>query len=107
MADQEWSRLYYDDWVAREGLDLVRGNKVENVFTVPLKPWARTGGHAVHIQLQGTGDLNAAYVCEIAAGKELAPQRHMYEELVYVLKGRGSTAVWYPGKPKNSFEWSA
>ncbi|HLQ34871.1 MAG TPA: ethanolamine ammonia lyase-activating protein [Chloroflexota bacterium] len=107
MADQQWSRLYYDDWVTCEGLDLMRGNKVENVYTVSLKHWARTGGQAVHIQLDGTGDLNAAYVQEIPPGKALEPQRHVYEELVYVLYGRGSTSVWYPGAAKNSFEWQA
>src|SRR5579862_9232408 len=107
MPEQAQSSLYYDDWVWREGLDLFRDVKVDNVYTVPLRPWARTGGLAVHIQLQGTGDVNAAYVCEIPAGKNLAPQRHMYEELIYVLRGRGSTSVWYPGRDKNHFEWQA
>jgi uncharacterized RmlC-like cupin family protein len=107
QSQQQWNRLYFDEWVAREGLDLIRGTHVENVYTVPLKPWARTEGHAVQIQLDGTGEQNAAYVCEIPPGKQLTPQRHLYEELVYVLSGRGSTSVWYPGKRKNSFEWQA
>ena len=102
-----WNRLYFDEWVAREGLDLIRGYKVDNVYTVELKPWARTGGRAVQIQLDGTGDLNAAYVQEIPPGKALAPQKHLYEEMVYILSGRGSTSVWYEGKQKNSFEWQA
>ncbi|HLQ34868.1 MAG TPA: cupin domain-containing protein [Chloroflexota bacterium] len=105
--NSQWNRLYYDDWVAREGLTLIRGNKVDNVFTVDLKPWARTGGHAVQIQLDGTGDMNGAYVQEIPPGKALEPQRHMYEEMIYVLKGRGSTTVWYDEERKNSFEWQA
>ena len=102
-----WNRLFFDDWVAREGLELLRGYKVDDVFTVELKPWARTGGNAVQIQLDGTGDLNAACVCEIPSGKALAPQRHLYEEMVYILTGRGSTSVWYDEKHKNSFEWQA
>jgi uncharacterized RmlC-like cupin family protein len=106
-SDQQWNRLYYDEWVAREGLDLVRGYMVDNVYTMPLKYWPRTGGYAAHIQLDGTGELDAAYVCEIPAGRELNPQRHLYEELIYVLSGRGSTSVWYPGQRKNSFEWGA
>jgi len=44
MAEQQWNRLYFDEWVEKEGLDLIRGHKVDNVFTQPLKPWARTGG---------------------------------------------------------------
>jgi uncharacterized RmlC-like cupin family protein len=107
VAEQQWNRLYFDEWVARDGLDLVRGTTVRDVYTVPLKYWARTEGYAVQIQLDGTGELNAAYVQEIPPGKQLAPQRHVYEEMVYVLSGRGSTSVWYPGKRKNSFEWQA
>src|SRR5688572_24045867 len=100
MAEQQWHRLYFDEWVANEGLDLIRGFAVDDVYTVPLKRWARTGGHAVQIQLDGTGDQNAAYVCEIPPGKHLEPIKHLYEEVVYVLSGRGSTSVWYEGKPK-------
>jgi quercetin dioxygenase-like cupin family protein len=104
---QQWNRLYFDEWVAREGLDLIRGYKVDDVYTVPLKPWARRGGYGVQIQLDGTGEMNAAYVCEIPPGQQLAPERHVYEEIIYVLKGRGSTSVWLEGKRKNSFEWGA
>jgi uncharacterized RmlC-like cupin family protein len=107
QSAQQWNRLYFDEWVAREGLDLVRGFKVDDVYSVPLKPWARTEGLAVQIQLEGTGELNAAYVQEIPPGKQLTPQKHLYEELVYVLHGRGSTTVWYEGQRKNSFEWQA
>jgi quercetin dioxygenase-like cupin family protein len=105
--EQRWNRLYFDEWVAREGLDLIRGWKVDNVYTMPLKPWARTGGNAVQIMLEGTGELNAAYVQEIPPGKHLAPQKHLYEELVYILSGRGSTSVWYDATHKNTFEWGA
>jgi quercetin dioxygenase-like cupin family protein len=107
VAEQRWNRLYFDEWVAREGLDLIRGYKVDDIYHLPLKPWARTGGSAVQIQLDGTGEMNAAYVQEIPPGKQLNPQRHLYEELIYVLSGRGSTSVWYEGRPKNSFEWKA
>lgn len=105
MADSKWNRLYYDDWVAREGLELIRGYAVDDVYTVPLKPWPRIGGNAVQIQLDGTGDQNGAYVCEIPPGGKLEPIKHLYEELVYILQGRGSTTVWYEGRRKNTFEW--
>jgi uncharacterized RmlC-like cupin family protein len=105
MSEIKWNCLYFEEWVKKEGLDLVRGHRIENVYTEPLKPWARTGGSAAHIQLDGTGDLNAAYICEIPPGKELTPQKHIYEELVYILRGRGSTVVWYQGRKKNHFEW--
>ena len=107
MSDAKWNVLYFEEWVKKEELDLIRGHKVDNVFTQPLKPWARTGGKAVQIQLDGTGELNASYIQEIPPGGELAPQRHMYEEMIFILKGRGSTSVWRKGEKKNSFEWQA
>lgn len=66
MAEQKWNVLYFEEWVKKEGLELIRGYKVDNVFIQPLRPWARTGGHAVQIQLEGTGELNAAYIKEPA-----------------------------------------
>lgn len=105
MSDIVWDQLYYKDWVRREGLELVQGHTVHDVYTMPLRPWDRTGGRAAHIQLDGTGELNAAYVSEIGPGGELNPQRHIYEEVVYVLSGHGSTTVWYDSTRKRSFEW--
>lgn len=104
-----WQRpkgdTYYDEWVEREGLDLIRGSMVENVYTLPLKPWARSGGSAVRIQLEGTGEVDDAYIGEIPPGKQLEPMRHFYEEVIFILSGQGSTTVWYDGQCKNGFEW--
>ena len=58
------------------------------------RPWERTGGLAARICLEGTGETNDAYVCEIPAGKALKPQRHLFEELIYIVSGRGATTVW-------------
>jgi len=88
MAAPRWNVLFFEDWVEREGLDLIRGTIVKNVYTQPLKPWKRTGGSGVMIQLDGTGDLDAAYICEIPLGGELNPEKHFYEDLIFVLKGR-------------------
>ena len=109
MHDPErwWHRFHYEDWVASEGLELIRGHQVDNVFTVRLRYWPRTEGYAVHIQLDGSGERAAAYVQEIPPTKKLNPQRHLYEELIYVLTGRGSTSVWYDEDKKRTFEWGS
>src|SRR5207253_101846 len=41
----------------------------------------------------------------IPPGGKTAPQRHLYEEVVYVLAGRGSTSVEAPSGERHSFEW--
>jgi len=105
--EASWFRLYYEDWVKREGVELIEGYAVKDVFTQPLRPWPRKGGFGAHILLEGAGGLASAYLCEIPAASSLKPQRHLFEELIYILKGRGSTTVWYEGQEKRSFEWQA
>jgi len=76
-----------------------------NWRTIELAPWARKGGRGAYINLDGTGGTNDAYVCEIPPGGSTNAQRHIFEEMVYVLEGSGSTSVWYDEKRKVSFEW--
>ena len=50
---------------------------------------------------------NDCYVCEIGPGEELVAQRQLYEEMIMILSGRGSTTVWNDAGQKVSFEWQA
>jgi quercetin dioxygenase-like cupin family protein len=95
----------YDEWAASQGIDVIRGYFAENLYALPLKWWERMGGFGAFINLEGTGYLDDAYVCSIPPGKSLKPQRHLFEELVYVLEGRGATTVWQENGARQSFEW--
>jgi mannose-6-phosphate isomerase-like protein (cupin superfamily) len=97
----------YTRWVRSEGLDIVGAHYVQNLYTVELKPWARRGARGVYINHEASRTSNDCYVCEIPAGGNLAPQRQLFEEMVYVLSGRGSTVVWNDAGAKSSFEWKA
>ncbi|MFM9998001.1 MAG: ethanolamine ammonia lyase-activating protein [Betaproteobacteria bacterium] len=97
----------YTRWVASEGLDIVDAMHVANLHTVDLKPWARRGGKGVYLNHDASRTSNDCYVCEIAPGGELAPQRQLFEEMIYILDGRGSTSVWNEAGRKVSFEWQA
>ena len=35
----------YDRWISSQGVDVVRGFFVEDLYTIPLKPWDRVGGY--------------------------------------------------------------
>ena len=35
----------YDQWIASQGIDIVRGFFVEDLYTTPLKWWDRIGGY--------------------------------------------------------------
>jgi len=97
----------YLRWVRSEGLDIISAHYVKSLHTVELKPWARRGGKGVFINHEASRTSNDCYVCEIPAGGKLAPQRQLFEEMILVLSGRGSTSVWNDAGARVTFEWQA
>ena len=108
-----WTLTPYEKWVSDEGLVVHTQQLVPDINTVEVAPWERTGTKAALLDL--TGDpLDGAlvnnqgtirFVCDIPPGGSFKLERHMYEEIFFVVKGRGATAVWYDGTPKHTFEW--
>ena len=69
-----------------------------------VKPCARMGGWGAYVNLFGEETSGDNSVCEIPPGQSLKPQRPLFEELVYVLSGRGVTTYWTrEGGPKMTF----
>ena len=95
----------YTRWVKNEGLDIISAHYIRSLNTVDLKPWARRGGKGVYINHEASRTSNDCYVVEIAPGKQLEPQRQLFEEMIYVLTGRGSTTVWNDQGHRITFEW--
>jgi oxalate decarboxylase/phosphoglucose isomerase-like protein (cupin superfamily) len=95
----------YTRWVADEGLDIIAAHYVPDLRTVELKPWERRGGRGVFINHEATRTSNDCYVCEIPAGGQLAPQRQLFEEMILILGGHGSTRVWNDAGAEVTFEW--
>jgi len=100
-------RLYvdpYGEWAKREGVPITTGFGVD-LLEVDVRPWARIGASGAFVHLDGRGDFVDVQVVEIPPGGETEPQRHLYEAVVYVLDGNGSTSVEMPDGSKRSFEW--
>jgi oxalate decarboxylase/phosphoglucose isomerase-like protein (cupin superfamily) len=97
----------YARWVRSQGLDLLSAHYVSNLHTVELKPWTRRGGRGVYLNHEASRTSNDCYVCEIPPGGKLAPQRQLFEEMILVLSGRGSTTVWNDAGRRITFEWGA
>src|ERR1700691_807660 len=97
----------YVRWVEAEGLDIIGAHYVPDLSTVELKPWPRRGGSGIFINHEASRTSNDCYVCEIPARGKLAPQRQLYEEMILVLEGRGSTTVWNDAGDRIAFEWKA
>jgi oxalate decarboxylase/phosphoglucose isomerase-like protein (cupin superfamily) len=97
----------YLRWVREEGLEMRSAHYVPNLRTIELKPWARRGGSAVFLNHDASRTGNDCYVCEIPPGGKLNPNRQLFEEMVYILHGRGSTTVWNDAGARVTFEWKA
>jgi len=94
----------YLDWLKNERIPVVEDFGV-HLPEVETRPWPRygVGGAAVH--LKGRGDFVSMFVLDLAPGAATEPQRHLYEEVIYVLSGRGSTTIEGADGRTHSFEW--
>src|SRR5258705_2809973 len=97
----------FEQWAEYEGVPMIRDFMVPDLNTVAVKPWDRMGAAGSWVILGALEDQMSmgAYVCEIAPGKSTRPQKHIYEEIVYVVAGSGATTVWNEGQKPLTFEW--
>jgi len=96
----------YDTYMEEQGIPIYREIGVRRVQDLPRKPWKRMGGNGTFIQLLGTEGLWGCYVVEVPGAGALNPERHLYEEIILVVEGRGTTEVWGEGNGKKlTFEW--
>ena len=97
----------YARFVRNDGLDIISAHYVPNLRTTEVKPWPRRGNAAkgVFINHEASRFSNDCYLCEIAAGQKLEPMHHLYEEMLLILSGRGSTTVWNNAGARVTFEW--
>ncbi len=105
-----WARpaTPYETYMEEQGIPIVRGVGLHDARDVTLAPWKRMGGQGAFIQLDGTGGLTGMYLLEIPGGGAVNPEHHLYEEIFYVLEGRGTTEVWLEGSSRRqAFEWQA
>jgi hypothetical protein len=96
----------YEAFQEKDGIPSVTGFFIEDLMDVVVKPWARMGALGSYLSMGGQQERDA-YICEIPPGKQAEPQRHLFETLVYIHKGRGATAVWFEENAKQTFEWGA
>ena len=96
----------YDLFMESEGIPIFRDIGVNKVQNLPLLPWSRMGGKGTYIQLHGTEGKWGCYVVEVPGAGALNSEKHLYEEIYYVVEGRGTTEVWLDRDSKrHMFEW--
>ena len=94
----------YLDWIKAEGVPVVEDYGID-LFSVTTELWPRYGMKGAACHLKGRGDFASMFLNDIPPGGSSAPQRHLYELVVYVLEGTGSTQIEFADGAKRSFEW--
>ena len=94
----------YLEWLKKEGIPVTEDFGVD-LLKVPTGRWGRYAVDAAAVHLKGRGDFLCMFVFDVPASGATAPQRHLYEEVFYVLEGRGSTTIEAPDGRTHSFEW--
>jgi uncharacterized RmlC-like cupin family protein len=104
MSEIRYGIDSYSEWVKGEGIPVVQDYGID-LFQVPTAHWPRLGVSGAAVHLKGRGDFGNMFLLEIAPGGSTSPQRHLYEDVIYVLEGRGSTQIEFSSGVKHSFEW--
>src|ERR1700730_16058891 len=89
------------------GLPIHSGYYIEDLRQLELGHWADRGCDAAFIQLEGQQGITETRVSELPARGVLPPIRLAFDEVVYVVEGRGATSIWSTGGERKSFEWQA
>ena len=83
----------YREFRDREGIPVHMWLCVDDVTEVETGPWDRTGQRGAFVNLYGMQGIDDVQIHEIAPGGEMDPQRHFYEEIVWVVQGNGLSVI--------------
>lgn len=94
----------YEDWAEAEPVPVIEGYGVD-LLDAETRPWPRYGMDGAIIHLKARADFTTLFLYKIPGGGSSAPLKHLYEQLVYVLEGHGSTQIEGPDGTMRTFEW--
>lgn len=82
----------YEDWAVAEGMPVHTGAAV-HLTTATVAPWPRFGASGAFCHVDGRCDFLSVFLREIAPGAAADGERHLYEEICYVVSGTGETEI--------------
>jgi quercetin dioxygenase-like cupin family protein len=97
-------RDFYRDWIKNSKVPMVEGYSILDARTQEVQPWPEIEGRGVYLNFSGNVHMDSA-IWEIPEGKALVERHHFYEQVVYVVSGRGHTTFAQGGR-QNKFEWA-
>jgi quercetin dioxygenase-like cupin family protein len=97
-------RNFYGEWLKNSGVPRIDGYSIYDAATQEVKDWPDIGGRGLYLNFSGNVHMDAV-IMEIPPGKALNPAHHMYEQLIFVLSGRGYTRI-EQDKKFNNVRWA-
>src|SRR5215831_10751234 len=97
-------RNFYREWIKKSKVPMAEGYSMLDAKTQAVEPWPEIDGRGMYLNFSGNVHMDAVIV-EIPPGKALAQSRHFYEQITYVLAGRGRT-TFGDGAHQNRVEWA-
>ncbi len=85
-------RDFYRDWLKASRVPRVDVYNIKDARTEEVRPWPEIGGRGLYVNFAGNVHMDSV-IYEIPEGRALVPRRQCYEQLLYVLRGRGHTLV--------------
>jgi len=95
----------YEAFIAREGVPMVRAYGITDLGELEYGYWPRIGADACFVLLHGMEGLTGMHAVQMAPGSSTNRERHLFEKVIYVLKGRGATTLEGPEGTGVQFEW--
>jgi mannose-6-phosphate isomerase-like protein (cupin superfamily) len=98
-------KFTHDRWMDSLGLPVHTGYYIEDLRKLELGRWEERGCDAAFIQLEGQQGITETRISEVPPRGVLPPVRLAFDEVVYVVEGRGATSIWSTSGERKSFEW--
>lgn len=96
----------YDRFMEQEGVPITRAASIAALRDTALAPWRRLGASGAFLQMFGTEGALGCAVIEVAASGATRAEKHLFEEMVLILEGRGTTELWLQDTDRRVvFEW--
>src|SRR5713226_8068197 len=81
-------RNFYRSWIKKSKVPMVEGYSILDAASQEVQPWPEIGGRGVYLNFSGNVHMDSV-ILEIPEGKALVQRRQFYEQIIYVLGGRG------------------
>jgi hypothetical protein len=95
---------YYDIWQANEGIPINKVFHLDSLVDVELGNWERFGCRGAFVNLADP-HITTAAILEVPPGESTRPVKHLFECLLFGVRGRGRTTFRSPGQPERSLDW--